>query len=98
MKQRQQLKGDRKQLKGDQQQQACQKHSSRDKPTTVLASAGKQTTQYGRQKLMSFRRNLPKSCQNSEKFVKTEVKKRKNSPCSIGFSNSDSYLTIGSPM
>jgi hypothetical protein len=33
------------------------------------------TAQYGRQQPMSFRRNLPKSCQNSKKIVKKDVKK-----------------------
>jgi hypothetical protein len=33
--------------------------NSRDLPTTVLASAGTPTTQYGRQKLMSFCGNSP---------------------------------------
>jgi hypothetical protein len=38
------------------------------------------TGQYGRQQLMSFRENSPKSFQKGEKFVKKNVKKSKNSP------------------
>jgi hypothetical protein len=37
------------------------------------------TAQYGRQQLISFRENLPKSRQNGEKFVKKDVKRVKNS-------------------
>jgi predicted NodU family carbamoyl transferase len=37
------------------------------------------TAQCGRQQLMSFRRNSPKSCQSGAKFVKKYAKKSKNS-------------------
>jgi hypothetical protein len=56
-------------------------------------------TAHGHQQLISFCGNLPKSCQNGEKFLKKDVKRVKILYiCLIDFSNSDSYRTIGSPV
>ncbi len=99
-------------MEGSQQQQRQQEHHSvssrrethnnkdtricRDQLTTVQASAGMPTTQYGRQQLMSYHGNQPKSHPNREERHKKELK----FPlfCLIDFSNSDSYRTIRSPM
>jgi hypothetical protein len=55
-------------------QQGCQLHNM-DANNTLWTP----TAQCGRQQLMSFRRNSPKSCQSGAKFVKKYAKKSKNS-------------------
>ena len=87
------IEADNSMERGQQQQRQQEHHSvnsrretrnnkdarnSRDLPTTLPSSAGPLTAQYGRQRLRSFHRKLPKSHQNPEKFVKRH-KKSKNS-------------------
>jgi hypothetical protein len=62
------------------------------------AQYGRQQHNIGRQQLMSFCGNLPKSHEIGKKFVKNYVKRVKIPYCPLDFSNSDSYRTIGSPM